>query len=179
MKEVVITGFSVQAKGNNHEAHLSAIKDPPQPNARISRAHENSRRSCRHPGSSGQGSRASGRLSVSPAFFFRILRERSDFESVLKFDCRVGGRYFLVRAKPNARSYARLGIIAGKKVAARAVDRNRGKRLIREWFRDAAEAIGPLDVVVQLRSDLRQQTNDAARRELHGLVAGLVKCRSR
>jgi ribonuclease P protein component len=118
-------------------------------------------------------------LSVSPAFFSRILRERGDFESVLKFDCRVTGRNFLVRGKPNARSYARLGIIAGKKVAARAVDRNRGKRLIREWFRAVAAEIGPLDVVVQLRSDLRQQTNDAARRELHGLLQGLDKCRAR
>ena len=48
-----------------------------------------------------------------------------------------------------------LGIIAGKKAPPRAVDRNRGKRLVREAFRAAAADLGAYDVIVQLRSDLR------------------------
>jgi ribonuclease P protein component len=108
-----------------------------------------------------------------------VLRERGEFEAVLKFDCRVAGRNFIVRARPNGRAQSRLGIIAAKKVAARAVDRNRGKRLIREIFRDAAHEVGALDVIVQLRTDLRKQTSRGARQELRALLAGLDKCRGR
>lgn len=54
-------------------------------------------------------------------------------------------------ATPNDLTHARLGIIASKRVAPRAVDRNRGKRLIREAFRKLRHRFGGLDIVVQLR----------------------------
>jgi ribonuclease P protein component len=96
-----------------------------------------------------------------------------EFENVLRAGSRAAGRNFVVRAVPNAEEHARLGIIAGKKAAARAVDRNRGKRLVREVFRSAD--LGAHDVAVQLRNDLRAQTNDALRSELLTLMKAAVR----
>jgi ribonuclease P protein component len=105
------------------------------------------------------------------------LRRRSEFEAVLAHDCGQAGRLFVVRAMPNRAGQARLGLIFGKKASPRAVDRNRGRRLAREAFRAAAPALGALDVVVQLRGNLRMHDNAAVRRELARLLAGLERCR--
>lgn len=104
-----------------------------------------------------------------------MLRQRSEFEAVLRSRFRVTSRNFVARAAPNGIPRARLGIIAGKKAAARAVDRNRGKRLIREVFHAAAAAIGSYDVTVQLRNDLRSQENSSVRTELRELLESLAR----
>lgn len=105
-----------------------------------------------------------------------MLRKRTEFEAVLRSDLRVSGRNFVVRAHANGMRHARLGIIAGRKAASRAVDRNRGKRLIREVFRATEPTIGAYDIAVQLRSDLRSQDNRAVRAELRQLLRSLA-CR--
>jgi ribonuclease P protein component len=53
--------------------------------------------------------------------------------------------------RPNDSSHARLGIITSKRVARRAVDRNRARRLVREAFRKLRHRLDGIDVVVQLR----------------------------
>jgi ribonuclease P protein component len=102
-----------------------------------------------------------------------VLRKRVEFENILRAGSRAASRNFIVRAVPNAQEYARLGIIAGRKAAARAVDRNRGKRLVREVFRGAD--LGAHDVAVQLRNDLRAETNEALRSELIRLMKAAVR----
>ncbi len=42
--------------------------------------------------------------------------------------------YFLTKAKPMAKSDARYGIIASKRIFKLAVQRNRAKRLLRDWI---------------------------------------------
>lgn len=103
------------------------------------------------------------------------MRQRADFEALLRSGVRAASRNFVVRAGANSRQHARLGIIAGKKAAARAVDRNRAKRLIREVFRTVAPGLGPLDIAVQLRTDLRAERNADAREELAKLLETLVR----
>jgi ribonuclease P protein component len=79
----------------------------------------------------------------------------------------------------NAVAHPRLGIIAARKVAARAVDRNRGKRLIREVFRAMSASLGAVDIAVQLRNDLRAEPNEALRAELRTLLESAGRARSR
>jgi ribonuclease P protein component len=79
-----------------------------------------------------------------------------------------------MRARANGTQQARLGIIAGRKAALRAVDRNRGKRLIREAFRTCS-AFTAYDITVQLRSDLRNVANAVVRAELRGLIDSLAR----
>jgi len=93
---------------------------------------------------------------------------------VLSTGWRLASRNFVLRAGPNKLLHARLGIIAGKKVAARAVDRNRAKRLIREAFRAAAANLGPYDVTLQIRTNLRGELNETVRAELAKLLESLA-----
>lgn len=104
-----------------------------------------------------------------------VMRKAADFEAVSRAGKRVTSRNFVVRAGPNGSAHARLGIIAGRKAARRAVDRNRARRLIREIFVQAAERIGPHDVTVQLRSDLREALNENIRDELQGAFDALAR----
>jgi ribonuclease P protein component len=104
-----------------------------------------------------------------------VLRQPSQFEAVLRSGTRVSTRNFVARARPNDAEQARLGMIAGKKAAPRAVDRNRAKRLIREIFRSTASRFGAYDVTVQLRNDLRAEQNIALRGELEALFDSLVR----
>jgi ribonuclease P protein component len=83
---------------------------------------------------------------------------------------RFSSRNFVLRASANDLHYPRLGIIAGRKSAPRAVDRNRAKRLVREAFRAVLEKLGGHDVAIQLRSDLRGELNGALRLELASLL---------
>ena len=108
-----------------------------------------------------------------------VLRRPAEFEAVLRSGVRVSTRNFVARALGNAAEEPRLGMIAGRKAASRAVDRNRAKRLIREIFRSAAPAFLRLDVTIQLRSDLRALDNEAVRAELQSLLDSLGRrCRS-
>jgi ribonuclease P protein component len=56
------------------------------------------------------------------------------------------------------------------------VDRNRGKRLVREVFRHARQQLGALDVVVQLRKGLDERDNAGVCEELRGLFAKIAQC---
>jgi ribonuclease P protein component len=98
------------------------------------------------------------------------LRTAAEFERVLGEARRTTSRNFSAWALVNGAGAPRLGIIAGRKAAPRAVDRNRGKRLIREWFRSAMNELAELDVIVQLRTPLRESDNDALRAELRQLL---------
>ena len=104
-----------------------------------------------------------------------MLRQPGEFEAVLRSGVRVSTRNFVARALANDLVRARLGMMAGKKSAPRAVDRNRAKRLIREVFRVVCPAIGAFDVTIQLRSDLRSQHNSSIRAELQDLLDSLVR----
>lgn len=84
----------------------------------------------------------------------------------------MSGRLFGLRAGSNALPNARLGLIAGRKAARRAVDRNRAKRLARAIFQALRPGLPALDIVLQLKSDLRKSRNAEIRAELERLIAG-------
>jgi ribonuclease P protein component len=183
-------GFFAKRSPGNHEANLSTVEDAPQTHARLSRAHENEGGASGHqrPQSERQG--ATCGLSAAStcgneklksardrggARRSQILRRPAEFEAVLRSGRRIASRNFVLRASANELHYPRLGIIAGRKSARRAVDRNRAKRLVREVFKAAVGKLGGHDVAIQLRSDLRGQLNDALRRELNDLLDQFVR----
>ena len=80
----------------------------------------------------------------------RRLLLRREFDAVFKdpqLRLRRGPLWGAVR--PNDSGMARLGLIVGKKVLRRAVDRNRAKRLIRESFR-RQRRLPAVDIIVRL-----------------------------
>lgn len=83
---------------------------------------------------------------------------KQDFSRVFKQNQKSGDRLFLVLARTSTVPFSRLGLAISKKHAARAVDRNRIKRLIRESFYHTEFPID-LDIVVMNRSGLKQSSN--------------------
>ena len=81
------------------------------------------------------------------------------------------GRRFVVRAKENGGTHARLGVIAARKAIPRAVDRIRCKRLVREVFRAAQPMPAALDIVVLCRKAVARREQAAGREELADLFA--------
>ncbi|MEX2366962.1 MAG: ribonuclease P protein component [Pseudohongiellaceae bacterium] len=71
-------------------------------------------------------------------------------------DFRVSNRYFLMLAKVSSGPDNRLGIVVGKKNVARAVQRNRIKRMIRETFRLRKSEFATIDLVVLARKGVDQ-----------------------
>lgn len=52
--------------------------------------------------------------------------------------------------RPEGNTEARLGLVVGKKLLKRAVDRNRVKRVVREQFRLRRAGLPAVDLVVRL-----------------------------
>ena len=99
------------------------------------------------------------------------LTEASEFKAVLAASVRVKGNGYFALALPTALGRARLGLVAGRKAAKRAVDRNRAKRIAREAFRASRASLPSVDIVLRLRNDLRSRDNRSIRSELDHILA--------
>ena len=102
------------------------------------------------------------------------LRSRSQFTEALAEGAAGLRRHFTVYARPNGLTHARIGIIASKRVAPRAVDRNRAKRLVREAFRAMRHRLTGTDIVVQLRRWSPRGSVAAARADIARLLEELA-----
>lgn len=164
----------------SHEAHLSTIGCPPQAHPWFPGADAYPGRRGRDSGPAREGARTSQRLG-NPASETSLpvaarLRSPAQFKAVLAHRCSVSGKFFQVFAKPNGISLARLGLVAGKKQAPRAVDRNYAKRLAREAFRADRAAFSGLDLVVRLRRVISRREGPQARREITTLLTRATQC---
>lgn len=82
-----------------------------------------------------------------------------------------------VFAAPNSLDYSRLGMIVPKKLLAKAVARNRVKRLLREWFRQHQENLAGLDIIARLkRTSSANALEETVLRE--DFLAGLAATRT-
>ena len=79
----------------------------------------------------------------------RRLRRKAQFEQLLRQGTRrsAGGYVFYLNRRESGP--AALGILISRKHSARAVERNRIKRCIREAFRLAQERLGPIDLLIR------------------------------
>ncbi len=87
------------------------------------------------------------------------LLSTTDFRRVFKAGKRHRGNEFTVIARANELDFPRLGLAISRRSAARAVDRNRIKRLVRERFRTTAALMQPFDIVIQATPKARYQSN--------------------
>ena len=91
------------------------------------------------------------RRLLGPADFRRVFNEPSKSSDALFT--------VLARAHPDRGRLSRLGLAIAKKQLRRAVDRNRVKRLAREYFRLQVPPGCGLDFVVMVRAAARQRSN--------------------
>ena len=78
------------------------------------------------------------------------LVDKADFDRVFADNQRARTDFLMVMARPNQVGYPRLGMVVAKRLLARAVDRNRVKRCVRESFRLALPELPACDFVVRL-----------------------------
>lgn len=84
------------------------------------------------------------------------------------------GLYLQLVIAPVAPGSGRIGYVVGRKVAARAVDRNRIRRKLREIARALRPGLGGYDVIVRIKRMRNRGEQDAAAAEAQRLLAGLA-----
>lgn len=94
-----------------------------------------------------------------------------DFSYVFAKAERFGNRNWTMIVRPNNKPYPRLGLAIAKKQLARAVWRNRVKRIAREAFRSHKKALSGYDIVVLSRKGMEQVDNQV----LHDSFLHLVR----
>jgi ribonuclease P protein component len=94
----------------------------------------------------------------------RRLTHPREYARVFSGADRSSDRYFTVLARLNGLAHARLGLAISRRVASRAVDRNRLRRLARESFRRLE--LSPLDYIVMAKKDAVGAENPMLRTSL-------------
>jgi ribonuclease P protein component len=95
--------------------------------------------------------RTFGEVDQSFARRYRLTKT-DEFSSVFGFRKAIRGKLLMLHYQPRAtgETDARLGLVVGKKLLKRAVDRNRCKRVLREQFRQRRAELPACDLVVRL-----------------------------
>lgn len=80
------------------------------------------------------------------------LTKTDEFSSVFGFRRAIRGKLLMLhyQPRPDGSADARLGVVVGKKLLKRAVDRNRLKRIVREQFRRVRKDLPAVDLIVRL-----------------------------
>ncbi|WP_353110731.1 ribonuclease P protein component [Salinisphaera dokdonensis] len=107
------------------------------------------------------------------------LRQASEFRAVFAQGRKFVSRGFVIIAAPGGADQPRLGLALAKRRIARAVDRNRVKRVLRESFRLNRHRLGPIDVVVLARSRTAAIDNAALFAQLAEIWPQLVRLDNR
>lgn len=119
-------------------------------------------------------------MDVSFARRYRLTKT-DEFSSVFGFRKAIRGTWLMLhyQPRPEGSTDARLGLVVGKKLLKRAVDRNRVKRIVRELFRLRREALPTCDLVVRLAAKPRPLDGKALAADFSGLLDRLTRPRIR
>lgn len=98
--------------------------------------------------------------------FARVRRivKTDEFSSVFRLRPTQKSPHFVLYTRPNSLPHARLGVVAAKRFAPRAVTRNTIKRITRELFRTSE--LQALDCIVRLARPVNTKDGPASSRAL-------------
>jgi ribonuclease P protein component len=102
--------------------------------------------------------------------FARVRRivKTDEFSSVFRLRPAQKTAHFVLYTRPNALPHARLGVVAAKRFAPRAVTRNTIKRITRELFRTTP--LPALDCIVRLARPVNSKDGPATTSALKALL---------
>jgi ribonuclease P protein component len=103
------------------------------------------------------------------------LRHKEQFDLLYREGRRFNNSNFLVLARINSLPHARLGLSISAKAVGNAVNRNRVKRAIREYFRLNLHRLPSIDIVVNARSGAKSADNAALTHSLGQLWDKLAR----
>ena len=169
-------GSVVSEKEPGNEAYLSALSSPQKTHSRLSRSDAHPRWSGGYPRAPGSRPGPTFGLRAGSTFGFsreQKLRHKAQIAAVLVRGRSSGGGGLQLRSIPNACG-PRLGVIAGRRAWARAVDRNRFRRLVRETFRMLQQRLQQRDYLVRARNSQRGKP-DGAKIEIEKLLRAWCK----
>jgi len=101
----------------------------------------------------------------------RRIVKTDEFSSVFRFKPVFKTEHLVLYARPNSLPHARLGVVAAKRLAPRAVTRNAVKRAVREGFRQSEllSTLG-LDCVVRLSKSLGSKKESACSADMQAVL---------
>ncbi len=157
---------------NKDEAHLPAFEDATTTSSWLPGAHAYPGWPRGHQCPESERAIPPQRVNVARATFPRSVRLRGAAQFTGAFQRRFRSENFLllVRSGGSKQGSARLGIVIGRRQAARAVDRARLRRNIREVFRRRRSDLGQIDVVVRFRGLPATRVDSVIRAELTDLL---------
>ena len=99
----------------------------------------------------------------------------ADYQPVFKnAHYKVSCQYILILAVASTVQHPRLGLVIAKKNIAKAVERNRVKRIFRESFRHNQRLLPARDIVILARSGLDSINNEHVHKNIEKLWQELV-----
>jgi ribonuclease P protein component len=101
------------------------------------------------------------------------IRKRSEYQRVYERGRKISSRSFILFLLENDLRRPRLGITATRRIG-NAVQRNRAKRLLREWFRARRRELPAVDLVVNVRKGIDRLTLAALSREMEQRIRRLA-----
>lgn len=102
------------------------------------------------------------------------LLKKSDYDYVFVQAKKFVTTDFILLCRENNLGYARLGLALSKKMIAKAHERNRIKRLLRECFRQTQ--LPSVDIIFLARAGVAKQTNLNINTRLNKLWEKLISC---
>ena len=93
------------------------------------------------------------------------IRKRREYQRVYDQGRKISSRNFTLFLLENDLRRPRLGITATRRVGG-AVQRNRAKRLLRDWFRKVRQDLPAVDLVVNVKEGIHRLTLEGLSREM-------------
>lgn len=104
----------------------------------------------------------------------RRIVKTDDFSSVFRLRPVQRSAHFVLYTRTNQLPHARLGIVAAKRLAPRAVTRNTIKRVARELFRQSA--LPAIDCIVRLSKPVNTKSAPATSAGIKALLREELTC---
>ena len=88
------------------------------------------------------------------------LKKRLDFEDVFKKGKAVKGGFLFIKYKKNELGIPRFGFVISTKIAGKAVERNKTRRILSEVARGVIDNLGDYDIIVFVNSKITAEARE-------------------